>query len=247
MSFEELDLSNESNHHQVTPDNVNQKPPRLLLIVLNGIAALLCTVAAILSLMGENGASIEVGSVRVVNFALLVGVAAFACLLVSFIAQKRKWRPSGASGVKAGALVFLFLLFCLIFVFRYPAFLMVTWTSASAVDESVHYQYQLQSDYGSRHAVRGDSARNVAFFGSSRSFRVVMEGGGYASCQSSGEACDLTECAMDQIWWVGGLQWGFEVDRDAGASGMTKALTCKAVDSKAITIDNYDEQGYRHE
>lgn len=115
-----------------------------------------------------------------------VGVAAFACLLVSFIAQKRKWKPSGTSGVKAGALVFLLLLFCLIFVFRDPALLMVEWTRASQADETVRYQYQVRSDSGSRHTVSGDQARNVAFFGSSRSFRVVTEGDGYASCQSSG-------------------------------------------------------------
>ena len=179
-------MSNESNTHQLAGGTPKKQAPRLLVIVLNGIAALLCAAAAILSLMGEGGASIEGGSLRIINLSLIVGVAAFACLLVSFIAQKRKWKPSGTSGVKAGALVFLLLLFCLIFVFRDPALLMVEWTRASQADETVRYQYQVRSDSGSRHTVSGDQARNVAFFGSSRSFRVVTEGDGYASCQSSG-------------------------------------------------------------
>lgn len=242
-----LDLSNESNTHQLAGNTPKRQGPRLLVIVLNGVAALLCAAAAILSLMGEGGASIEVGSLRLINLSLLAGVAAFACFLVSFIAQKRKRTPSGASGLKAGALVFLILLFCVMFVFRDPALLMVEWSRASQVDETVRYQYQVRSDSGSRHTLSGDLARNVAFFGSSRSFRVVTEGDGYASCQSSGGACQLTECAMGQIWWIGGLQWGFEVDRDAGASDATKALACNPVDSKAITLESYDEQGYRYE
>lgn len=240
-------MSNESNPHQLTGDTPRKQARRPFVIVLNGMAAFLCAAAAILSLIGEGGASIEVGSLRIINPSLLVGVAAFACLLVSFIAQTGKWRPSCTSGVKAGALVSLFFLFCLIFVFRDPALLVVKWTRASQADETVRYQYEVRSDSGSRHTLSGDQARNVAFFGSSRSFRVVTEGDGYASCQSSGGGCQLTECAMGQIWWVGGLQWGFEVDRDAGASDATMALACIPVESKAITLESYDEQGYRYE
>ena len=240
-------MSNEIDTHPSESSTPNTQPPRLLLIVLNGIAALLCAVAAILSFMGENGTSIKVGSVRVVNLTFLAGFAAFACFLVSFIAVKRKWKPSGASGVKAAVLILLFLLFCLLYVFREPAELMVDWTRASPVNTAVHYRYEVLSDYDGIHSVGHDRARSVAFFGSRRSFRVFMEGDSYASCQSSPDACALTECEMDQIWWVGGLQWGVEVDWDAGASGLTKALICRPVDRKAITLESYDEYGYRYE
>ncbi|WP_316895373.1 hypothetical protein [Ralstonia mannitolilytica] len=50
-----------------------------------------------------------------------------------------------------------------------------------------------------------------------------------------------------RISWVGGLQWGTEVVRDADASGETKALACKLVDAKIITLESYDEYGYRYE
>jgi len=63
----------------------------------------------------------------------------------------------------------------------------------------------------------------------------------------SGDACGLRECPTGQIWWVGGLQWGTELVRDADASGETKALACKPVDAKIITLESYDEYGYRYE
>jgi hypothetical protein len=50
-----------------------------------------------------------------------------------------------------------------------------------------------------------------------------------------------------RISWVGGLQWGTEVVRDADASGETKALACKLVDANIITLESYDEYGYRYE
>ncbi|CAJ0874595.1 hypothetical protein R1479_02092 [Ralstonia mannitolilytica] len=40
---------------------------------------------------------------------------------------------------------------------------------------------------------------------------------------------------------------GTEVVRDADASGETKALACKLVDAKIITLESYDEYGYRYE
>ncbi|TXD56862.1 hypothetical protein FUT88_17955 [Ralstonia sp. TCR112] len=45
----------------------------------------------------------------------------------------------------------------------------------------------------------------------------------------------------------GGLQWGTEVVRDADAIGETRALACKPVDAKIITLESYDEYGYRYE
>ncbi|WP_175402334.1 hypothetical protein [Ralstonia pickettii] len=50
-----------------------------------------------------------------------------------------------------------------------------------------------------------------------------------------------------RISWVGGLQWGTEVVRDADASGETEALACKPVDAKIVTLESYDEYGYRYE
>jgi hypothetical protein len=242
------DLPEESNNkRQIRGENSKNEPRRLHVIVLSGLGALLCVVAAILSFMGDDAALIESGSLQVYNLTFLVGTAAFACFLVSMISQKRNWGAGGASWVKAGALVFLFLMFCLIFVFREPASLAVEWNRVSPVDEAVHYQYRVQSNYDSRHAIGNDRVRNVSFFGSSRSFHVVAEGEHYASCLSSGDACALRECPTGQIWWVGGLQWGTEVVRDADASGETKALAYKPVDAKTITLESYDEYGYRYE
>lgn len=76
---------------------------------------------------------------------------------------------------------------------------------------------------------------------------MVAEGEQYASCLSSGDTCQLKECPTGQIWWVGGLQWGSEIERDADASNETKALMCKLVDTKSITLESYDEYGYRYE
>lgn len=127
-------------NHKIESEPSKKEPRRLHVIVLSGFGALFCVIAAILSFMGEDGASIESGSLRIFNLTFLVGAAAFACLLVSMISQKRKWTAGGASWIKAGALVSLFLMFCLIFVFREPASVVVQWDRASSVDETVHYQ-----------------------------------------------------------------------------------------------------------
>ncbi|WP_013208137.1 hypothetical protein [Ralstonia solanacearum] len=241
-------MSNENQvNSEVKSEGEKKEPRQPHVIALNGLGALLCAFAAVLSFMGESAESIEIGALQIFNLPLFVGIAAFACFLATVISMKMKWGSDGSSWIKSGVLIFLVLIFSLVFVFREPASLAVQWDRLSPVDETVHYQYRFQSNYYSYHTVAHDRVRNVGFIGSKKSFRVVTEGDQYESCRSSSEACELRECLTGQIWWLGGLQWGIEAERDSSASGESKALTCQPVDAQTVTLDTYDEYGYRYE
>lgn len=242
-------MSNENQVNvDVKSDGSKKEPRQPHILALNGFGALLCLFAAILAFMGSSSESTEIGSLKIVNLPLFVGVAAFACFLTSVISLKLKWKSGGVSAwIKSGVLVFLVLVLSLVYFFRDPAYLAVIWDRVSPLDATVHHQYRVESDYYSYHSIGHDRVRYVGFFGARKSFYIGMDGNQYASCLSSGEACELKECLAGQIWWLGGLQLGIETERDSNATGESKALTCQSVDAKTVTPETYDEYGYRYE